>query len=117
MFQVMCQVAFIDFEGRSDGESVKKILSQIKPKQLILVHGSAAATRHLAQYCEQTPGIVQGRVFTPRLGEIVDATIESHIFQVTLSDALMSSLLFQVSFLLFSHIFDDYNRTDRPVPT
>lgn len=49
---------FIDFEGRSDGESIKKILSQIKPKQLVIVHGSAAATRNLAEYCEKN-GIVQ----------------------------------------------------------
>ncbi|KHN82608.1 putative cleavage and polyadenylation specificity factor subunit 2 [Toxocara canis] len=92
--EVLCKVEFIDFEGRSDGESIKKILSQIKPKQLIIVHGSAAATRHLAQYAAES-GCVQGKIFTPRLGEIVDATIESHIYQVTLSDALMSSLIFQ----------------------
>uniref|UniRef100_A0A0R3RWQ9 Cleavage and polyadenylation specificity factor subunit 2 n=1 Tax=Elaeophora elaphi TaxID=1147741 RepID=A0A0R3RWQ9_9BILA len=92
--RVLCKVDFIDFEGRSDGESAKKILSQIKPKQLIIVHGSSAATRHLAQYAQQN-GIVQGKIFTPRLGEIVDATIESHIYQVTLSDAVMSSLIFQ----------------------
>uniref|UniRef100_A0AAF5PLK9 Cleavage and polyadenylation specificity factor subunit 2 n=1 Tax=Wuchereria bancrofti TaxID=6293 RepID=A0AAF5PLK9_WUCBA len=92
--EVLCKVDFIDFEGRSDGESAKKILSQIKPKQLIIVHGSSAATRHLAQYAQQN-GIVQGKIFTPRLGEIVDATIESHIYQVTLSDAVMSSLIFQ----------------------
>ncbi|VDK54435.1 unnamed protein product [Anisakis simplex] len=92
--EVLCKVEFIDFEGRSDGDSVKKILSQIKPKQLIIVHGSSSATRHLAQYASEN-GIVQGKIFTPRLGEIVDATIESHIYQVTLSDALMSSLIFQ----------------------
>ncbi|KAM3727853.1 putative cleavage and polyadenylation specificity factor subunit [Dirofilaria immitis] len=92
--EVLCKVDFIDFEGRSDGESAKKILSQIKPKQLIIVHGSSAATRHLAQYAQQN-GIVQGKIFTPRLGEFVDATIESHIYQVTLSDAVMSSLIFQ----------------------
>lgn len=56
--QVLCKVEFIDFEGRSDGESMKKILSQVKPKQLVIVHGSAAATRHLAQYASET-GIVQ----------------------------------------------------------
>lgn len=44
---------FIDFEGRSDGESLKKILTQIKPKQLIIVHGSPASTRHLAQFAMQ----------------------------------------------------------------
>lgn len=92
--EILCKVEFIDFEGRSDGESIKKILSQIKPKQLVIVHGSAPATRHLAEYCRQN-NVVQGKIFTPMLGDVVDATIESHIFQVTLSDQLMSSLLFQ----------------------
>jgi hypothetical protein len=40
-------------------------------------------------------GIASDRVFTPRVGDVVDATIESHIYQVTLSDSLMCSLLFQ----------------------
>ena len=53
MVKILCKVEFIDFEGRSDGESVKKILSQIKPKQLVIVHGSAAATRHLSEYCQK----------------------------------------------------------------
>jgi len=51
--EVLCKLEFIEFEGRSDGESVKKILAQIKPKQLVVVHGSAEATRHLADYCRQ----------------------------------------------------------------
>uniref|UniRef100_A0A915EET8 Cleavage and polyadenylation specificity factor subunit 2 n=1 Tax=Ditylenchus dipsaci TaxID=166011 RepID=A0A915EET8_9BILA len=93
-FEVMCKVEFIEFEGRSDGESIMKILAQIKPKQLVIVHGSPAATRHLADYCKQN-NIVQGKIFTPTLGDCVDATIESHIFSVTLSDQLMGSLTFQ----------------------
>lgn len=48
---MLCNVEYIEFEGRSDGESVKKLIAQMKPKQLILVHGSAQATRHLAQHC------------------------------------------------------------------
>ncbi|KAF8385948.1 cpsf-2 [Pristionchus pacificus] len=90
--EVMCRVEFIDFEGRSDGESIKKILSQIRPKQLIIVHGDKAATQHLADFAKT---VVQGSIFTPKLGEIVDATVESRIFQVALSDALLSSLSFQ----------------------
>ena len=30
-----CSIAFIDFEGRSDGESVKRIISIVKPRQLV----------------------------------------------------------------------------------
>ncbi|VDN22545.1 unnamed protein product [Gongylonema pulchrum] len=71
--EVLCKVDFIDFEGRSDGESVKKILSQIKPKQMIIVHGSSAATRHLAQYAQQQ-NIVQ--VIHP---ELLSALIPDHL--------------------------------------
>ncbi|VDP06542.1 unnamed protein product [Soboliphyme baturini] len=93
--EVLCKIAYIDFEGRSDGESVKKILQQIKPKQLVIVHALPEATRHLADYCRNTLSLVQGKVFTPRVGEVIDATIESHIYQVTLTDVLMSSLELQ----------------------
>ncbi|KAK0400699.1 hypothetical protein QR680_015406 [Steinernema hermaphroditum] len=92
--EVLCRVEYIDFEGRSDGESIKKFLGQIKPKQLILVHGSPEATQHLSDYVKEND-LVQGSVFTPCLGEVVDATIESHILQVVLNEQLMSSLVFQ----------------------
>lgn len=32
---INANIQYIDFEGRSDGESIKKILSQIKPRQLV----------------------------------------------------------------------------------
>jgi len=91
--EILANVVFIDFEGRSDGESVKRIISQMRPRQLILVHGTVEATNTLAEYC-RSQGIVQGKILTPRLFENVDATTESHIFQVKLKDSLFSSLLF-----------------------
>ena len=32
-----CSLSFIDFEGRSDGESIKRILSIVKPRQLVRI--------------------------------------------------------------------------------
>lgn len=78
---INASVQFIDFEGRSDSESIKKILGMIKPRRLIIVRGTTDATETLAAYC--TSGVVQGKVFTPNLYEIVDATTESHIYQVS----------------------------------
>lgn len=89
---INASVQFIDFEGRSDSESIKKILGMIKPRRLIIVRGSTDATETLASYC--TSGAVQGKVFTPHLFEVVDATTESHIYQVKLKDSLVSSLDF-----------------------
>jgi len=34
-FDVFAKILFIDFEGRSDGESIRKIVSQIRPRQLV----------------------------------------------------------------------------------
>lgn len=50
---MFCKLAYIDFEGRTDSESIKKVINQIRPKQLVLVHGSAAGTKALAEHCRQ----------------------------------------------------------------
>lgn len=92
---INASIQYIDFEGRTDGESMRKILSQIKPRQLVLVHGSMESTHFLADHCRNTAGVVQGQVFTPKVGEIVDATTESHIFQVKLKDYLVTALDFR----------------------
>lgn len=89
---LLASVQYIDFEGRSDGESIRKIVSLIKPRRLIVVRGTAEATESLAAYCHT--GAVQGKVFSPRHLEVVDATTESHIYQVRLKDSLVSSLQF-----------------------
>nr|XP_023012398.1 probable cleavage and polyadenylation specificity factor subunit 2 isoform X1 [Leptinotarsa decemlineata]XP_023012405.1 probable cleavage and polyadenylation specificity factor subunit 2 isoform X2 [Leptinotarsa decemlineata] len=91
--QVNCQVHYIDFEGRSDGESLMKILSHLKPRRVIVVRGTAENTAVIAKYCEENVQVA--RVLTPAKGEIVDATSETHIYQVRLTDALVSHLAFQ----------------------
>ena len=48
----------------------------------IVVRGNATSTVSLADYCMNTKYLVQGKVFTPRMNELVDATRESHIYQV-----------------------------------
>ena len=36
----------------------------------------------------------ENKAFIARKGEVIDATIESHIYQVRLKDSLLSSLIF-----------------------
>lgn len=95
-FSVHANIQFIDFEGRSDGDSIKKIISMIKPRRLILVKGSPEATESLASFCRAS-GCVANKIFIPKLLETVDATTESHIYQVKLKDSLVSSLSFAQS--------------------
>lgn len=95
--EIRCQLAYIDFEGRSDGESVKRILSLVKPRQLILVHATEKATEALAEHCKKSTTMTISNIYTPMVNETVDATRESHIYQVKLKDALVSSLNFSTS--------------------
>ncbi|XP_030370142.1 probable cleavage and polyadenylation specificity factor subunit 2 [Scaptodrosophila lebanonensis] len=90
--EVNAQIQRIDFEGRSDGESMLKILSQLRPRRVIVVHGTAEGTQLVAKHCEQNVG---ARVFAPQKGEIIDVTTETHIYQVRLTEGLVSKLQFQ----------------------
>lgn len=90
---INASVQYIDFEGRSDGDAIRRYLSQIKPRQLVLIHGTEEATNSLAEFC-YTTGLLQGQVFTPSVGDFIDATTERHIYQVRLRDHLVSSLTF-----------------------
>ena len=46
---VKCSITFIDFEGRSDGESMLKIVQQVKPREVILVRGDPKTTKRFAE--------------------------------------------------------------------
>lgn len=90
--EINANIQYIDFEGRSDRESTLKILSQLRPRRVIVVGGLEESAMIVAKHCEQNIG---ARVFTPKKGEIVDATTETHIFQVRLTEGLVSSIHFQ----------------------
>lgn len=79
------RVTYIDYEGRSDGDSIKKIINQMKPRQLAIVHGPPEASLDLAESCKAFSKDI--KVYTPKLQETVDATSETHIYQVGLSKA------------------------------
>ncbi|XP_062857770.1 cleavage and polyadenylation specificity factor subunit 2 [Trichomycterus rosablanca] len=89
--EIRARVAYIDYEGRSDGDSIKKIINQMKPRQLIIVHGPPETSQDLADSCKAFSG-KDIKVYTPKLQETVDATSETHIYQVRLKDSLVSSL-------------------------
>ncbi|MEE6494364.1 hypothetical protein FKM82_017112 [Ascaphus truei] len=91
--EIKARVTYIDYEGRSDGDSIKKIINQMKPRQLVIVHGPPDAGQDLSEACRAFGG-KDIKVYTPKLHETVDATSETHIYQVRLKDSLVSSLKF-----------------------
>lgn len=92
LIDINALVQFIDFEGRSDGESLLKILSQLRPRRVIVVRGSPENVNAIAKHCSQSIG---ARIFTPNKNDVVDATTENHIYQVKLTEALVSRLQFK----------------------
>lgn len=96
---VNATIQYIDFEGRSDGESIRKLIESMKPKRTIVVRGSPESCQALCSFCHSTgksvdSGTSDNKAFIARKGETIDATIESHIYQVRLKDSLLSSLKF-----------------------
>lgn len=81
LIQTRARVTYIDYEGRSDGDSIKKIINQMKPRQLVIVHGPPEASQDLAECCRAFGG-KDIKVYMPKLHETVDATSETHIYQV-----------------------------------
>ncbi|XP_037541497.1 cleavage and polyadenylation specificity factor subunit 2 [Nematolebias whitei] len=90
--EIKARITYIDYEGRSDGDSIKKIINQMKPRKLVIVNGSPEASQDLAESCKAFSKDI--KVYTPKLQETVDATSETHIYQVRLKDSLVSSLQF-----------------------
>lgn len=86
---VNASVTYIDFEGRSDGESLQKILAQLRPRRVVLVRGSPKDTEILAQQAQSAGA----RVFIPGRGETLDATTETHIYQVSISNKICMRFL------------------------
>lgn len=90
--QVKCLLVYMDFEGRSDGRSIKSILAHVAPLKLVLVHGSAEATEHLKQHCLKH---VCPHVYAPQIEETIDVTSDLCAYKVQLSEGLMSNVRFK----------------------
>ncbi len=92
-FQINCGIQYIDFEGRTDGESIMKLTSQLKPRRIILVRGTKENITTMRNFCKEfIPD--EKAIFSPKNGELVDVTTERFIYQVKLRDSLFSTLSF-----------------------
>ncbi len=57
----------------------------------MLVHGTKESTTRLSEFCLKNEGITND-IFTPTLLERVTVSTATNLFQVVLTDALVSSL-------------------------
>ncbi|XP_050438409.1 probable cleavage and polyadenylation specificity factor subunit 2 [Adelges cooleyi] len=89
IIHIASKIVHIDFEGRSDGESLKQIILSLRPRRLLLVRGSALSTKTVSNF---TKVFSDSKVFAPKVGQCLNVTTESHIYQVRLTDELLSTV-------------------------
>ncbi|XXH01990.1 hypothetical protein Hte_008354 [Hypoxylon texense] len=89
------EVEFIDLSGIHDKRSLHMLIPLIQPRKLVLIGGNESETLTLASDCEKllTEGSVS--IYTPRVGAIVDASVDTNAWVVKLAPALVKQLKWQ----------------------
>ena len=88
---VCCKMKFIDFDGKSDGGSMKNLLCHISPRKVILIHGTKDACDDLSSLCKNTKECSTTEFFIPSVGERIDVTSGTVIFKLKLSDTFTNT--------------------------
>ena len=101
--QTSLRLAFVDFAGIHDQRSLTNLIPLIQPKKLILVAGNESETRSLAEDCRlklkheivEDSGKIANFVFTPVNGQMIDASVDTNAWTVSLGEALVRRLQWQ----------------------
>lgn len=88
------RLAYVDFSGLYSLTDVRNLIGNINPRKLIVIAGNASETKELAETCRSADEgkAVQGEIFTPALGESVDASVDTNAWTVKLSRQLLKRL-------------------------
>jgi cleavage and polyadenylation specificity factor subunit 2 len=96
------RLAFVDFAGLHDKRSLQMLIPLIQPRKLILVSGMRDETLALASDCRKLLAAQIGSseessidVYTPEIGAIVDASVDTNAWVVKLTDSLVKRLRWQ----------------------
>jgi cleavage and polyadenylation specificity factor subunit 2 len=100
------RLAFVDFAGVHDKRSLEMLIPLIHPRKLILLGGTKEETMALAAECQNLLSAKAGvdlsvdaksvvDIFTPLVGQTVDASVDTNAWMVKLSRALVKRLKWQ----------------------
>ena len=96
------KIAFVDFAGLHDQRSLSMLIPLIQPKKLVLTAGSPSETDFLASECrkflnQSSPSGSDStdNVFAPKIGEKVNASVDTNAWIIKLSEALSRQLHWQ----------------------
>lgn len=92
------RLAFIDFAGLHDKRSLAMLMPLIQPRKLILISGLEEDTLALAVDCRRILGAGGEReadVYTPKVGEVTNASVDTNAWSVKLTHSLVKQLKWQ----------------------
>jgi cleavage and polyadenylation specificity factor subunit 2 len=90
----MARVTHVDFGGLADGRAIRNCLSNVKPRKLILVHGTETTTSELKRFVESTIKSCEV-VFTPSAMECIDIESDTNVFKLVVKESLYTSSVFR----------------------
>lgn len=99
--QLQCRIAFVDFSALHDLRIITNLLGLIQPRKLIIVAGDATETQILAKEARTAFAARVGEsskadeVFTPMVGDVVDASVDTNAWSVKLSRNMVRKLQWQ----------------------
>jgi cleavage and polyadenylation specificity factor subunit 2 len=99
--ELRCRLAFVDFSGLHDRRTIQNIIPLVKPRKLILIGGDAAETLELAEICRSAlnAGLEAASsaidVFTPLVGTVINASVDTNAWTVKLSRNMVRNLHWQ----------------------
>ena len=100
--KINLRLAFVDFAGLHDKRSLQMLIPLIQPRKLILVSGMKDETLALANDCRKLLAAQIGNVaentidvYTPEMGDVVNASVDTNAWVVKLTDALVKRIRWQ----------------------
>ncbi|KAJ0402573.1 hypothetical protein P43SY_006812 [Pythium insidiosum] len=94
VLKINARVAQVDFSGLADGRAIRNCLSNVKPRKLILVHGTEETTTELKRFVEATINTCEA-VFTPNAMECIDIESDTNVFKLVVKESLYTSASFR----------------------
>lgn len=90
------KIAHVDYTGLFEKRDLQMLIPLIRPRKLILISGSVSETDSLAGECrELLSGSSKSEVFSPIVGEVVDASVDTNAWSLKLSSRLVKKLVWQ----------------------
>ncbi|CDI98145.1 cleavage and polyadenylation [Echinococcus multilocularis] len=89
-----CDVSFIDYESRSDGKALRKIITGLRPHEVILVGATRSAIDAMVEHCRSDLQLKDEVIHTPLGLDVVNCTKEGDIYQARMKDSLVTGLRF-----------------------